>query len=246
MDTELKTLKDLGFTSKEIDVYMVMLGLRSSSVFNIMSKAKVSRQSIYEILQKLLDKGLISYSIKNKKKEYYVTTPERLHSIIEEEQFNLDEKETGLQTLIPLLLKKYNENKETTIIENFVGKNGLKTMLDINLKVKKTIYILAGEGNLFETLSFHALKFHEKRAKLKIPAKILLSEKTKEKKLNIPLSETRYVSDKYNIPISIAIFGDHVNIMLFSKEPIGIHIENKDIADSFMNYFNIMWAIGNK
>ncbi|VVB59559.1 Uncharacterised protein [uncultured archaeon] len=88
--------------------------------------------------------------------------------------------------------------------------------------------------------------FLEKRAGLGIHTKMVYTESARKLKLKIPLCEIRYVSDEYSIPISMAIYGDNINLLIYSESPIGIHIQNKEIARSFMNYFNPMWKMGKK
>ncbi|MCK5176994.1 MAG: helix-turn-helix domain-containing protein, partial [Candidatus Aenigmarchaeota archaeon] len=150
-----KILEEVGFTPKEIEVYLVILGLKTSPIFEIMSKANVSRQSIYEILQKLLNKGLISYITKDRKKQYYASNPERITDVIREQEILLKEKEVALQTLLPELLKRYRQNKEETKFEIFVGKEGMKTVNNNLLKVGKEIYILSNEGKIYDFLRYY-------------------------------------------------------------------------------------------
>ena len=238
-----KILEEIGFTPKEVDVYLVMLGLKTATIFEIMSKAKVSRQSIYEILQKLLDKGLISYIVKNRKKQYHTVNPERMLDIIKEQETILKEKEVNLQALLPDLLKRYNKNKEDTNFEIFLGKEGMKTITNDILKVGKNICVLAGDGRLIDYLKYYLPQFIKKRVKLGLFSKVIYNESVREKGLEVPLSEIRYASEKYSSPIMIAIYGNNVNLIIFSESPVAIHIESKEIAKSFMNYFNLMWKI---
>ena len=89
-----KILEDIGLTPKEVDVYLALISLDAASISEIRNKANVSRKSIYEILQKLLDKGLVSYIVKDNKKQYMAATPERFIEL-------LKEKEANLETILP-------------------------------------------------------------------------------------------------------------------------------------------------
>ncbi len=235
MDT--KILEEMGFSPKEIDVYMTVLSMEDSSVFEIMSKAKVSRQSIYEILEKLLDKGLISYIIKDRKKKYNVVNPQRLVELIKE-------KEAKLQSLLPELLKRYNRKKEDTKFEMFVGKEGMKTVTSKVLKEGKPLYVFANEGEIFDFLKYYMPHQIRKEEKIKLPVKVIFIESARKKKLSFSMTEVRYIPDNYSSPISISIYGDNVHILIFSKDnPLALYIKSKEISDSFMNYFNLMWKM---
>ncbi len=238
-DMDKKILQDIGLTPKEVDVYLTLLISGESSITEVMSKAHVSRKSIYEILQKLLDKGLVSYVVKDNKKRFVAVNPERLVDIIKE-------KERNLQNLLPELLKKYKENKKEVNIQVFTGTEGMKTVSNNILKLGKTFYVLANEGKIFAFLKYYMPQFLRQKEKMKIYSKIIYSESFRKKNMQVPLSEARYVSDKFSSPISLAIYDDNVNILIFSENPIAIHIQSKEISKSFMNYFNLMWSIGKK
>ena len=237
MDTRI--LENLGLTPKEIDVYIALLGAESASIAKLMTNAKVSRKSIYEILDKLLDKGLISYTIKDNKKQFTAASPERLLDIVKEKQSNLE-------TLLPELLKKYKESKEETTVRVFMGKEGMKAVSNNVLKENKNFYVIANEGNIFEFLKYYMPQFQKNAKKLGIYGNVVYSESARDKRLVTPAeNDIRYAPNKYTSPMSVAIYGNNVNILIFSEEnPVAIHIKNKEIAQSFMNYFNLMWAVG--
>ena len=235
-----KILQDTGLTPKEVDVYLALISSDSASISDIMNRAKVSRKSIYEILQKLLDKGLVSYTIKDNKKQYTAATPERLIDL-------LKEKEANLETILPELLRKHKESEEETSVKVYIGKEGMKTTTNNLLKVGKPIYGQVGRELVLDLLKYYLPQFVKKRVGQKIHAKMIYSESVRKRKLKFPLTELRYVPNKSASPISIIIYGDNVNLLIFSEEnPIAIHMKSKEIAHSFMNYFNLMWSIAKK
>ncbi|MCK5334095.1 MAG: hypothetical protein KAJ24_06270 [Candidatus Aenigmarchaeota archaeon] len=234
-----KILEDIGLTPKEVDVYLALISLDAASISEIRSKANVSRKSIYEILQKLLDKGLVSYIVKDNKKQYMAATPERFIEL-------LKEKEANLETILPELLRKHKESEEETSIRVYVGKEGMKTITNNILKVEKPLYALVGRELILDSLKYYAPQFIKKRINQKIHAKLVYDESVRKRKIKIPLTEIRYVPNESASPISIIIYGDNLNLLIFTENPIAIHMKSKEIAQSFMNYFNVMWSIAKK
>ena len=123
----------------------------------------------------------------------------------------------------------------------------MKTTTNNLLKVGKPIYGQVGRELVLDLLKYYLPQFVKKRVDQKIHAKMIYSESVRKRKLKFPLTELRYVPNESASPISIIIYGDNVNLLIFSEEnPIAIHMKSKEIAHSFMNYFNLMWSIAKK
>ena len=58
----------IGLTDGEAKTYLALLKTGSSSVGPIVKEAKVAYSNIYDILDRLLEKGLISFILKEKTK----------------------------------------------------------------------------------------------------------------------------------------------------------------------------------
>jgi sugar-specific transcriptional regulator TrmB len=63
-------LTKLGLTEGEAKVYLALLKLGSSTVGPIVKKSKVAYSNIYEVLERLISKGLVSF-IKKEKTKYF-------------------------------------------------------------------------------------------------------------------------------------------------------------------------------
>ena len=79
-----KTLEEIGLTKSEIKVYLALLELGSSQTGKIVQKSKAASSKIYEILEKLIQKGLVSYIIKSGIKHFEAAPPERIMDYLEE------------------------------------------------------------------------------------------------------------------------------------------------------------------
>ena len=89
---ELEELKELGLSNGQVAVYSAVLELGTSTLNRIHEKTGIDRRNIYDILNKLIEKGFIAYNIESKKKSYYCTHPS---SILQE----IKRKEESLESL---------------------------------------------------------------------------------------------------------------------------------------------------
>ena len=69
MDT--KTLEMLGLEQKQAKIYLALLQLKQATATKISEDTRIERTLCYSIINKLIDKGLISYIIQNNVK-YFV------------------------------------------------------------------------------------------------------------------------------------------------------------------------------
>jgi len=102
------SLTELGLNEKEINVYLACLELGTASVAEIAKKSGVKRTSIYNFLEDLKNKGLISEIKKNRKT---LLLPEDPHALILNRQNQIkktEEQIKSLGNLIPSLMAIYN------------------------------------------------------------------------------------------------------------------------------------------
>ena len=66
MDTT--SLREAGLTDGEIKVYLALLELGAATTGPIIEKSGIARSIIYQILDKLMQKGLVSMVMKDKTK----------------------------------------------------------------------------------------------------------------------------------------------------------------------------------
>jgi len=234
-----KILNQFGLTDNESKVYLGLLELGPSLAGTISRKTGIHRRNIYDITERLIKKGIIGYIVKNNRKLFEAADPNRFSEIINEKQEQLNESLPELS----LLYEKTKEKQETNFYTGVEGlKNVFQDQLKINGKDNKEILILGASKSAFEVLPFYFKWYDKDRVKNKIKVRIIASEELRK----IPLSKVRYLPQKYANPLAINIYKDKVAIILWKKPPLAIVIKEKEIADSYRNYFELMWKMGRK
>ena len=77
--SEIKqVLKEFGLTENEAEVYIILLRLGYASASEIAEKTQIHRINIYDILERLQERGLVSYSKAGKRKQYGAVDPKRI------------------------------------------------------------------------------------------------------------------------------------------------------------------------
>src|SRR3989344_1485328 len=227
-------LKELGFLDAEIEVYLTLLRLGPSLVSKIHQETGLHRTHIYDLLEKLREKGLVSIFIQSGKKQFHAAAPSKILSYMEE-------KRNVVKGLLPELDKLMKAHGEETAVELFKGKEGLKTVLQDVLKVGKN-YCVMGNIKQFETILEFALpSFLKGIEEKKIKERIICD--VKEPIIKIKTGTYRYLKSDYLFPSSFWIYGDKVAIFIWHMPYFVIVIENKEVVKTYQNYFDFFWEL---
>ncbi len=110
-------------------------------------------------------------------------------------------------------------------------------------------YVVGSSGDRwFETMGSFYQTYEEERIKRKISWNMIMyNESPRDHDLRIKypdLNVYRLIPKDMENPANYYVIEDVVVIQIFGKpgdEPVLIEIKNKDVAKSYMNYFNLLW-----
>lgn len=238
MDHVCDTLQEIGLKKNEAKIYSALLEIGSATVGKIAKKSKIHRTNVYDSLEKMVQKGLVSYVLKNKTKHYQATHPENLFLM-------LNEKRAKLQDILPQL--HFSHNAEKSRVSVYEGKQAIKNILNRFLEKKLPIDVLGIPKEAILALEYFIPGYHRKRIKRKIAMRHIYNSNAQDRIewLNKqPLTEARFLPKEYNSPVSTNICGEEVVFILWGQTPIVIQIEDKEIASSYQKYFELLWKLG--
>lgn len=236
-------LMEIGLTKKESEVYLVLVELGSSSATEIIQKTGSHRAVVYDLLERLIERGLVGHVIKGRKKFFEATDPNRLLEI-------LKEKENKIKSIIPTLAELF-KFKEHLDVKIYKGKEGIKTVFeDIVRNEPKEWLSLGSGGETYQLLSSFLDDFHKRRIKAKIKARGLLLNNLKaknrsEKLSKMSLTEIRFLPKAFLTPTVINIYNNRCTLYSVTGDdiPFIILIDNKQLTKSFREYFEWLWKL---
>ncbi|MFC1682026.1 TrmB family transcriptional regulator [Nanoarchaeota archaeon] len=224
-------LLEAGLTRNETKAYLELIRKGELTANQLAKNLGIDRTLTYTILNHLIEKGQVSYTIKENKKFFKPSPPENLLN-------PLKKKEVVIQDLIKELNSiKTKENQETEM-NIYEGIEGLRTIIKLWLKHKE-FCSFGGTGRLFKQIyEAHALAKQAQKNKIKV--KVIVNSENLDpefvKYKNIQIKKRPIKSEA-----TTSIFGEYVSIHLLKDKPIIILIKNKHIAESYRNYFNYLW-----
>lgn len=226
-------LREAGLTENEAKVYQTLLVLGPSPAGEIAKKSGLHRRVTYDTLAMLSEKGLISHIIQNNTKIFQAANPKTILELIKEKQSHIEEILPEMESLFELT----KEKEETNF---YKGRHGLKTVMEDQLSTGKEILILGGSPAAYDILQFYFKWFDKRRLENNQKVKIIFNRT--DKKLDVPLSEIRFLPQKYSSPLAVNIYGDKIALILWSKEnPFAVVIKNSEISQGYQKYFELTW-----
>ncbi len=232
-----EVLSDIGFSKNESKVYLALLELGSCTAGKIADMCKVHRTNVYDALERLHEKGIVSFIMKDNNKYFEACDPESL-------LLSLKEKEAQLNSILPQLKlsKQLAQHKSEAHVHE--GVTAFCRLLDHFLEYKDPILVYGIPPVAPEMLKTFIPHFHKRRIAKKIVMKHIYNHNAQEriKYLNtLPLTEARWLPEKYDSLVSTNICGDEVFLTLWINPPHSIQIKNKTIADAYKNFFELLW-----
>ena len=243
-----KVLEDLGLTKNEVKVYLAMLELGSTPAGRLIKKVGMHRAAVYDIIDLLAAKGLVSYIIKANRKYFEAQDPDMLSEYIDSKKQELDEKEKELAKIIPELQLMRTLSKEEQEGNVYKGKKGLKSVFEDIIKERKPWFVFGATGQFKELFHAYFIHFHNRRANRGIPLKILFNEKIREEKREKELKkcEMKYLPEAYITPTTTYVYSNKTVIIVWSTEPMAFLIRSEKVAESYKTFFDLLWGIAKK
>jgi sugar-specific transcriptional regulator TrmB len=238
-----KVLKEIGLTETEIKVYLALLTLGATSAGKIVEETGIYRKNLYDALNKLIEKGLVTYVIENKIKFFQPKNPDNLINYLEEKKAKIDERKKEIQESIPELKAKFNSLSPEIESEIYRGTEGIKTILKECLNYNEVLFIGA-TGDVENRLPYFWPHYNKKRERLKCKWKLLLVHEAKNK----PITKSYYYEYKILPKILsglnvIYIYGDYVANILWLEKPIAFVTKHRTLANNYRKYFYYLWKI---
>jgi sugar-specific transcriptional regulator TrmB len=236
-----KILEDLGLTSAEAKIYLMLLEQGASLAGIISRNTGIHRRSVYDSIERLIQKGLVSYIKSNNRKYFEAVSPDRLLDI-------MHKREEDIKSILPDLKKltETREGKNETLF--FRGKPALKSAFDDQLDKAKEICIWGATTRATEILPFYFQRFDRQRVKKGIKARIIFNESERKHPYiaKIPLAEVRFVPEQYASNMCVNIYDRNICIVAWRPDPVAILVREDNISGGFRSYFEFMWSMAKK
>ncbi|MEE9525355.1 MAG: helix-turn-helix domain-containing protein [Candidatus Woesearchaeota archaeon] len=236
-------LEKLGLTKNEIIIYLALLELGTTTTGPLTKKAGLHTSRVYESLNKLIEKGLVSFAIKSNIKQFSAADPNTLLNILEQEKREVEE-------IIPRLKaieKEHLPDEKATTYEGYKGVKNVYDNVVATLKKGDEILVFGARGQDESFMAKTYFKQYTKRRIAKgIKMRMIFNADAKETGSfysKLPLTQVKYMPKDMKTPAAVDIYSDNVGILVLKKLPMVFLITSKEVADSYRAFFEMLWKM---
>lgn len=238
-------LRRIGLDEREVEVYLALLPLKVARASAIAKAARQSRSHTYLVLRSLQDKGLVAEVERGRILEFIAEPPQRLLSYLkdrEQESHDLQELVGGALSVLSSMTSPLLGSPRVTVLK---GLDGMK-------HVYRDIFTQEFIGLYNPQVSYDAFgtnivtKLFGKEVQLR-GRDLLVQGKSAYRYLREVQQHEGYrirlLPKRVTFQTDTIVFGEVVALFAFDDEKTIVRIENRNLADAFRAWFEVLWQV---
>jgi sugar-specific transcriptional regulator TrmB len=246
-----ESLEKAGLSAGETKVYLALTELGLTSVGSIVSKSGVSTSKVYNILERLIKKGLVSSIVNENVKQFKAEDPRQLLEYISNQEKELEEVKQELNKNISSLIEKVKLSEKQSTTSVYEGFKGMRAVFEKSIEELKRgdEMFISGISESTEEIRTYFLHYYKKQAKIGFKIKAIFDETATDKAMERKnrLTEFRFMAKGIITPATIVVYHNKTIISVGNPAYVlTILITNKEIAHSFKKNFEMLWKLAKK
>jgi len=241
-----KDLEKLGLSKNEARVYYALIQKKQATAAEIIKVIGAHRGIVYDNLERLIEKGLVSFVIKGMKKYFVAEEPDAIIEFLNSKKQAIDSEIKNAGKLIPEISKflkaKTEDDSETRV---FRGTKGLKKVLAETLTTKESWSIGMTNESVNILSSNYWENYNAKVKDLKIKEYFLLNADYKDTYFFDRIKNVSYrrLPPELNQVTEIVLYKDQVAMFIFTKTPTVVVVKDKNLFQTFRQQFDFLWKL---
>ncbi|MDD5437676.1 MAG: helix-turn-helix domain-containing protein [Patescibacteria group bacterium] len=244
-----EALEQVNFGPKEVSVYLALLSLGSAKGGVLAKKTELNRTTVYDVLEGLIRKGVISKYRKGSQTYFSALDPDRLVSYLDREKeeaaANIEKRKKRLSDLLPQLISLQDITSTRPKVQFFEGEKGMREAYEDTLTSREPIRAYANVQTMHEGLPDFFPEYYKRRADKKIFIQAIVPQNElsieRHKHDQGEMREIRFLPKaEMNFSPEINLYNNKMLIASW-KEKMAIIVESKELADLQKLTFDILW-----
>ena len=238
-----QTLEKLGLNKNEAKVYLALLLKGEASASELVKAVGVHRNIVYDNIEKLMEKGLVSY-VTDGKKRFIAQEPNAIIEFLETKKDSINKEMELAKSIIPDIKKIVGSQKSMQESFVFRGAQGLKKVLAEIVQAKESWCIGITNESVRILGDTYWKNYNQKKKATKTKEWLLWNSDYKDSSIgNNPRSFHKMLPKDLDQVTETIMWNDKTAIFVYSSQPIVIVMENKEIFNMYKAHFDFLWKI---
>ncbi len=231
-------LQNLGFEERSAKIYLYLLKNGQSSALQIAKGALLDRTTCYDLLEKLIQQGFVSFITSGGTKQFCALRSDDLLVYFKDKYASLQHSLFDLKQL-------EHHRRETFQCEVFQGLEGIKTPLKEFVASGANHYVINICKKFEEILGYYNDQAILQLDTIKAKEQGIVPRGEPFKKLRNGFY--RVINKKFLSSSMTTLIYETTVIFLIWVEPyFALHIKSKEFAHSQREYFRLLWDLADK
>ncbi len=246
-DNLVSILMGFGLSQDEVMIYLVLWEKGDLSALNISRETKLSRTKVYRLLDKLIERGLVSQKIGNWGMRFVASDPMQLELIVRRQENKVKLLREQVERLVEKLRTQVKESRGNSKVLFYEGVKGLERVNFNLLRAKgEFLSMEIDNANVYLPQKI-AEELRRSLVKKRIRNKLLTNKKELSGFTNIKeyleLVEARWIEkEKLRIKGDVFIYNEVVAMCNYVEgEVFCVEIYNPNLASMQKEMFELVW-----
>ncbi|MBT5016548.1 hypothetical protein HN748_00185 [Candidatus Peregrinibacteria bacterium] len=242
-------LKSIGFSDKEVQVYLAALRLGMQPASILAKHVKMNRVTTYVICRKLIEKGVANVVTRRNIQYFTVEKPEALIRYADHQQQEWERKKKSIKKHLPEFSTYLQDYSSVPKVRFYEGVEGIKTVYEDTLKFKGPIRAFLTVDTIPEDIkNFLMGEYMPALVKKKIRSELIAADSERARRYQDRdskyLRKTVLVKPKqFPFETEIALYGKERVAFISFKEGdfTAVIIENQAIFHTLSGVFELLF-----
>jgi sugar-specific transcriptional regulator TrmB len=243
-------LKKIGLTDSESTVYQALAAIGRANVSTLSVKTRIYRTNLYDVLEGLRSKGLVTSVIQDRVRYYSITAPANLLVLIEQEKQSLRASEQELLAYVKTIkpVAHSGGNKRIFVYQDREGLEFFYERLIEIAKSRDEVQIIGSSGTILGVFNYYMLNLSKKIKDINVPVRMianrdLVRNAVMQRIMGLVDLDLRLLPRGHVSPVAVFIFRGHVGFCNFMENPFVIVIEDASITKVYKLHFEELWRL---
>lgn len=244
-------LRQLGFSSKEIEVYLAILKHGKIAPADLAKTTGINRTTIYSVSKELVKKGIITEDLGGSVVYFVASTPQDLGLIAKKEEKQLEEKRGLIDNAIKELATIVGQTKYSIPKIVFVAEEDIENYLYKQTPIWNKS-IMGQDKTWWGFQDSNFVRFYEKwidwywesGSPKEVNLKLLSNESAEDLKAKkYPRRKIKFWNQSKDFNATVWIIGNYLVMIVTSQNPhYLVEIHDETLANNLRLFFKGVWT----